>query len=361
MMQNSSHSLTEHVARLEPLFRPITLGNLELPNRIALAPCTRNRATEDLAPTRGAIEHYATRANAGLLITEATLISDGIQGYLDTPGIFSDSHAKAWSKVTEGVHRNGGRIFLQLWHLGRMAHSHFTGLAPLAPSAVLDPAQRRQVGDLDLENETPEEMSEGQIVQALGDYRRAARFARQAEFDGVEIHAANGYLPEQFWRQHTNRRTDAWGGSVENRARFMFETVAQCAHELPPSAIGVRLSPAAYFSEMKYTDGDNDTLVFIMDKLNGSGLAYLHTGIVDDCHYEYLGGTSSSFLRQHWNGVLIGNGAYTPDAAADAIRDSEFDMISFGKLFLANPDLVSKLRDGAELKPYSASVRESFR
>ena len=353
--------MTERSSNLEPLFEPVRLGTMELPNRIALAPCTRNRATEDLAPTPGAVEHYASRADAGLLITEATLISEGIQGYLDTPGIYADSHVRAWARVTEEVHARGGRIFLQLWHLGRMAHSHFSGVAPLAPSAVLDPAQRRQVGNLDLQNEPPEAMSEEQIIQSLSDYRRAARFARLAAFDGVEIHAANGYLPEQFWRQHTNRRTDAWGGSVEKRARFTLETVASCAEELPLSAIGVRLSPAAYFSEMQYTHGDNDALVAIVDSLNNTDLAYLHTGIVDDAHYDYLDGTSSSFLRQHWNGMLIGNGAYSPEAAADAIRNGRFDMISFGKIFLANHDLVSRLRDGAALKPYSASVRESFR
>ena len=360
-MQDSSHSNNETASNLAPLFDTIRLGSLDLPNRIALAPCTRNRATQDLAPTPGAVEHYASRADAGLLITEATLISEGIQGYLDTPGIFADSHVRAWAKVTDSVHSQGGRIFLQLWHLGRMAHSHFSGVAPLAPSAVLDPAQRRQVGNLDLQNETPEAMSEKQIVQALSDYRRAARLARQAGFDGVEIHAANGYLPEQFWRQHTNRRTDGWGGSVEKRARFTLETVASCARELPLSAIGVRLSPAAYFSEMQYSHGDNDALIAIVDALNKTDLAYLHTGIVEDTHYDYLGGTSSSFLRQHWKGVLIGNGAYSPQAAADAIRNETFDMISFGKIFLANHDLVSRLRDGRTPRPYSAKVRESFR
>lgn len=360
-MRDSSPSKTDRDTNLEPLFRPVKLGSLALPNRIALAPCTRNRATVDLAPTEGAVNHYASRADAGLLITEATLISEGIQGYLDTPGIFRESHVRAWAKVTEAVHRKNGRIFLQLWHLGRMAHSHFTGVAPLAPSAVLDPAQRRQVGDLDLQNETPAAMSEAQIVQALADYRRAARYARQAGFDGVEIHAANGYLPEQFWRQHTNRRTDEWGGSPEKRARFTLETVAGCLEEFPASAVGLRLSPAAYFSEMRYTDGDNDALLVILEKLRGSGIAYLHTGIVDDNVYDYLGGKSSAFLRRHWDGVLIGNGAYTPETAAAAIAADHFDIISFGKLFLANSDLVSRLRDGSGLEPYSADVRKDFR
>lgn len=360
-MPDFSSSTNEAPLSLKPLFEPIKLGGHVLPNRIALAPCTRNRATADLATTPGAIQHYASRADAGLLITEATLIADGIQGYLDTPGIFAPSHIRAWSKVTEAVHHNDGRIFLQLWHLGRMAHSHFTGVTPLAPSAVLDPARRRQVGDLDLQNEIPQAMSEKQITEALSAYRNASRFARQAGFDGVEIHGANGYLPEQFWRQHTNRRTDTWGGTAEKRARFTLEAVAQCLEELPASAIGLRLSPAAYFSDMRYTDGDNDALIVILDMLNNSGIGYIHTGIVDDRHYDYLGGTSSAFLRRHWTGVLIGNGAYSPELAAQAIEDGLFDMVSFGKIFLANPGLVSQLREGAKLKEYSTDIRKSFR
>ncbi|MEX0343926.1 MAG: alkene reductase [Rhizobiaceae bacterium] len=357
-MPNSQRSTGKGL--LSPLFEPVAIGDLVLPNRIVLAPCTRNRATADLGPTPGAIEHYASRAEAGLLITEATLIAKHVQGYLDTPGMFLDSHVDGWAKVTEAVHERGGRIFLQLWHPGRMAHSHFTGVAPLAPSSVLDPAKRRQVGDFELYNEQPAEMGERQIADALAEYGRAARMAKLAEFDGVEIHAANGYLPEQFWRRHTNRRSDAWGGTAEKRARFMLETVAACANEIPVSQVGVRLSPAAYFSDMQYSEGDNEALDIILQRLAEAGTAYCHAGIVEDKSYPYLDGTSTQYLRQRWSGKLIGNGGYNPESAAAAIASKQFDLISFGKLFLANSDLVSRLENNRPLKPYSTDVIRAF-
>ncbi len=357
-MPNSQRSTAK--GPFSPLFQPVAIGDLALPNRIVLAPCTRNRATADLGPTPGAIEHYASRADAGLLITEATLIARHVQGYLDTPGMFLDCHVAGWAKVTDAVHERGGRIFLQLWHPGRMAHSHFTGAAPLAPSSVLDPARRRQVGDFELYNEQPVEMSENQIADALAEYRRAAKMAKLAGFDGVEIHAANGYLPEQFWRRHTNRRNDAWGGTAEKRARFMLETVAACALEMPASRVGVRLSPAAYFSDMQYSEGDNEALDIILNRLAEAGIAYCHAGIVEDKSYPYLDGTSTQYLRHRWPGKLVGNGGYTPESAAAAIASRQFDLISFGKLFLANIDLVSRLMQDRPLTPYSTEVIRAF-
>lgn len=348
---------------LAPLFEPYRLTpRLTLPNRILLAPCTRNRATADLGPTPGAVEHYASRAAAGLVVTEATLIARHVQGYLDTPGIFLPSHVEGWAKVAAGVHAAGGRIALQLWHPGRMAHSHFTGVRPHAPSAVLDPAPRRQVGNLQLFHEEPIAMTEADIAQAIEDYATAARRAvHGAGCDLVEIHAANGYLPEQFLRRHTNRRSDAWGGSAENRASFTVDIVAAIAAEVGYERIGLRLSPAAYFSEMRRSEGDEDAFIAVLEALAGRGLAYVHTGIVEDAAYDYLGGTSTAWLRRHWRGTLIANGGYTPQSAADGIAAGAFDLIAFGKLFLANPDLVAQLRDGRPLAEYSRALLDDFR
>lgn len=346
---------------LDPLFQPFELSpGLHLANRIVLAPCTRNRMDGDKGPTPGAATHYASRADAGLLITEATLISPGIQGYIDTPGCYSAEHVAAWERVTSAVHQAGGLVFLQLWHPGRMAHSHFAGRPPQAPSAVLDEAKRRQVGNLTLFNECPEAMDEAGIEAALEAYAQSTRLAMQAGFDGVEIHAANGYLPEQFWRQHTNRRDDDWGGDAERRARFTIEATRRVVDAAGPGRVGLRLSPAAYFSEIRRTEGDEDSLRIILDRVAEMALAYVHTGIVDDKVYDYLGATSTDWLRQHWSGTLIGNGAYTPAAAAESIRSGACDLMAFGRLFLANPDLVARLKSGAELKDYSRAVLDFF-
>ena len=203
------------------LQEPLTLpGGLRLPNRVVQAPCTRNRATADLSPSAGAGDYYAARSEAGLLITEATLITPDAQGYLDTPGLFLDSHVAAWSVVTRAVHDRGGRIFAQLWHTGRISHSHWSGCQPVSASAVLDPILRRQAGANTLYNEMPRALSSDEVWGIVALFRRAAQRAMDAGFDGVEIHGANGYLIEQFLRQHTNRRDDVWGGSVDGRSRF---------------------------------------------------------------------------------------------------------------------------------------------
>jgi 2,4-dienoyl-CoA reductase-like NADH-dependent reductase (Old Yellow Enzyme family) len=347
---------------LGPLFKPFELSaGVTLANRIVLAPCTRNRMDAEKGPSAGAAAHYASRADAGLLITEAVLIAPGIQGYIDTPGCYTDAHERGWARVTRAVHDAGGRIFLQLWHPGRMAHSHFAGQPPKAPSAVFDPNKRRQVGNLQLHHEPPEAMTKAEIEAALNAYADATSRAMAAGFDGVEIHGANGYLPEQFWRQHTNRRDDAWGGDAERRARFAIDVTRRVAAVAGPERTGLRVSPAAYFSEMRHTEDDEHALEIILREIATMGLAYVHTGIVDDIDYDYLGGTSGAWLRARWQGTLIGNGGYSPDEAAHLIHSGAADLVAFGRLFLANPDLVARLRDGAPLKEYSRAVLDDFK
>ena len=343
------------------LFQPQQLGHLLLPNRIVLAPCTRNRALSDLSPTEGAIDYFAARADAGLLITEATLITPLAQGFLDTPGIFLDQHVRPWAAVTDAVHRRGGRIFLQIWHTGRVAHSHFKGAVAMGPSPVLDHALRHQVGGLEIYNEMPVEMTDQQIGEAIRQFGAACVRADQAGFDGVEIHGANGYLPEQFLRQHTNRRTDGWGGSTERRTRFPLEVVDACCEALGPERVGLRLSPAGTFSDMQWTPGDNEAYDLLIEAVAQRHLAYLHTGITEDDYFDRLGATSTGFLRQRWRGTLIGNGGYTPAAAAANIAAGAFDLIAFGKLFIANPDLVERLRTGQPLAPYERTMLDRLR
>lgn len=343
------------------LFQPQQLGHLLLPNRIVLAPCTRNRALPDLSPTEGAIDYFAARADAGLLITEATLITPLAQGFLDTPGIFLDQHVRPWAAVTDAVHRRGGRIFLQIWHTGRVAHSHFKGAVAMGPSPVLDHALRHQVGGLEIYNEMPVEMTDQQIGEAIRQFGAACVRADQAGFDGVEIHGANGYLPEQFLRQHTNRRTDGWGGSNERRTRFPLEVVDACCEALGPERVGLRLSPAGTFSDMQWTPGDNEAYDLLIEAVAQRHLAYLHTGITEDDYFDRLGATSTGFLRQRWRGTLIGNGGYTPAAAAANIAAGAFDLIAFGKLFIANPDLVERLRTGQPLAPYERTMLDRLR
>ena len=344
------------------LFDPMDLGSgLVLPNRIVLAPCTRNRATADLGPSEGAAHYYAERADAGLLITEAVLVTREAQGYLDTPGLFADPHVPGWARVCDAVHERGGRIFAQLWHTGRIAHSHWAKTQPVAPSEVLDPVLRRQAGVVELYNEMPRALSAEEIPAVVDLFRQAAIRARRAGFDGVEIHGANGYLIEQFLRQHTNRRSDDWGGSLMARLRFTLAVVQACIEVWGPHRVGLRLSPFPDFGEMRWTEGDNETYVALLNALQAQPLAYVHTGITEDAPRSEIGGTPSQFLRRHWPGTLMGNGGYTPETAHTQLAAGQFDLISFGRRFIANPDLVTRLQQGQALRDYHHDLLKDLR
>lgn len=344
------------------LLEPFRLNDaLTLKNRILMAPCTRNRSEIDLAPTRGAIPHYASRAAAGLLITEGTIISKEAQGGPGTPGIFASPHVQRWSEVTDAVHAKGGLIFNQLWHLGRMAHSFYSGSLALAPSSVVDVTKHRGDRYYDFTHELPRAMSHADVLRTISDYARAAHNARDAGFDGIEIHGANGYLPEQFLRQHTNHRTDDWGGSATNRARFLIAVVDACAAEIGYERVGVRVSPAAHFAEMVFTPGDDEALILVIEAMNERPIAYMHTGVDEDEHYDYLEGTSNQFMRRHFKGALVGCGGYSPETASRAIAAGTFDLVAFGRLFLANADLVERVRTAEHLAPYTRQTFEDLR
>jgi 2,4-dienoyl-CoA reductase-like NADH-dependent reductase (Old Yellow Enzyme family) len=348
--------------RVAPLLAPYRLNDtLALKNRIVVSPCTRNRA--DLPgwlPTAGAVPYYAARADAGLIVTEATMIGAYCQGYRDTPGIWSAAQVARWQRVTEAVHARGGVIFTQLWHTGRLAHSYFTHEPPVCPSPVPTYLEPRSTRGMPLPHETPRALSSDEIRAAIDAYAHAARNAHAAGFDGVELHGGNGYLIEQFLRQHTNRRTDEWGGTAANRIRFALDAVDAVAEVLGPSRVGIRLSPAAYFGDMNYVASDEDAYIGLLEALSRRGLAYVHLAIVVDAIYDYLRGRSSAFLRRHYTGTVIGNGGYTPEQAAVAVAAGRFDLASFGKLFIANPDLVARLRAGAPLRQYDYAMTHAF-
>lgn len=339
------------------LFQPITVGSHVLPHRIAMAPLTRSRAGQPGdVPTAMNAEYYRQRASAALIITEATQISKQGQGYAWTPGIYTDEHVKAWRVVGERVHEAGGRIFMQLWHVGRVSHPSFQpdNARPVAPSALPVPGKTFVVGEdgagIWADVPVPRALETAEIAGIVDDYRRAARRAIEAGMDGVEIHAGNGYLLDQFINSNSNDRQDEYGGSPENRARLLLEVVEAVSDEIGAAKVGVRLTPMGRFMGM----GDETpvlTFGYIVESLNRLPLAYLHlvepavVGTVKDEHFDPRWDAIIMHLRAIWSGVLIIAGGYDPETAEKALAAGRADMIAFGRPFLANPDLPRRIRD----------------
>lgn len=331
------------------LFEPYPLKTLTLPNRMVMAPLTRGRAEADGTPNDLMARYYRQRAEAGLIVSEATAVSRGGVGWLGAPGIYTDAHVAGWRKVTEAVHGAGGRIFLQLWHMGRASHPDFLdGELPVAPSAVAaDEWSRTPLGKKHYVVPRPLEL--GEIPGIVSDYAAAAARARDAGFDGVEIHGANGYLIDQFLRDGSNRRTDAYGGSVANRARFLLEVTEAVCAAWSPDRVGVRLSPTGGYNDMRDSDPPA-TFGYAVEALNRFDLAYLH--LMEALPGHPLAGTHeriSPMLRTIYRGTLIINGGFDARLATAALARGEADLVAFGMLFLANPDLVRRFREGAPL------------
>ncbi|MEJ2188542.1 MAG: alkene reductase [Acidobacteriota bacterium] len=340
----------------EILLRPYRLSpELELANRVVMAPMTRSMAGEGLVPTATMAAYYARRAAAGLLISEGAIVRADGQGYPKVPGIFTEAQVEGWREVTRRVHAEGGVIFLQLWHVGRVSHPFYlAGELPIAPSAVALEGRRPRSGGLEYGTPralTPEEI--GELVEAFAD---AAANAVTAGFDGVEIHGANGYLVDQFLHHHTNRRDDAWGGSPAKMSRFALAVVDAVAARTGPERVGIRLSPGAYNHMEPHAD-DAAVFVHLLEELEKRVLAYVHVGIFDRTMvHENLGGTAEAFLRRHYQGTLIGCGGFTAASAARAVAAGEIDLAAFGRPFIANPDLIARIRDGRTLEPYDPSM-----
>jgi len=331
------------------LFDSFKLGNLTLPNRLAMAPLTRNRALAGLVPSPLAVEYYGQRASAGLLISEATQVSQQGQGYQDTPGIYSKEQVAGWRKVTDHVHERGGRIFLQAWHVGRISHASLqpNGGAPVAPSAIRAKA-KTFVNNAFAEVSEPRALELSEIPGIIDSYKRGAANAIEAGFDGVEIHGANGYLLDQFAKDGANRRTDAYGGSIENRAKLMLEVSKAVVGEIGAERTGIRISPVTPANDV--SDSNPQPLFdHIADRLNALKLVYIHViegatgGPRDVAPFDY------GSLRKRFKGAYIANNGYDFELATKVLAANAADLIAFGKLYIANPDLVERLKKGAPL------------
>ncbi|UPT78485.1 alkene reductase [Sulfurovum sp. XGS-02] len=333
------------------LFSELTIGKKTLKNRIIMAPMTRCRAVEGNCANDLMAVYYAQRASAGLIITEATQISPLGIGYLATPGIYTDAQIDGWRKVTTAVHKKGGLIYLQLWHVGRVSHSSFLqGKLPVAPSAV----------KIDGKHYTPEGMQPYEIPRALQvheiheivtEYAQAATNAIEAGFDGVEIHGANGYLIDQFIKDGSNKRTDAYGGSIENRSRFLFDVLSAVCDAIGCERTALRLSPSGTFNSMTDIDPTED-FKYICKKLNDYDLAYLH--IIDALEEDIKHGANVvelQVLRDAYKGVLITNGEYDKARGNEAIENDLADAVSYGTLYISNPDLPKRFETDAPLAP----------
>jgi N-ethylmaleimide reductase len=340
----SLKSLT--MSATSPLLQSVTLGGLKLSNRIALAPMTRSRSGPARIPNALMAEYYTQRSSAGLLITEATVIAEYANGWNETPGIYTDEMAAGWVQVTDAVHKAGSYIFLQLWHCGRASHSSFVGgKLPMAPSAIAINGDSIHTPSGKQPYEVPRAIETSEIAGIVKDYQLAARRAKQAGFDGVEIHGANGYLIDTFLQSKTNHRTDRYGGSLENRYRFLKEIVEAIIQEYPAERVGVRLSPNGAFNDMGSPDY-REQFTYVASQLNQYGLAYLHVmnGLAFGFHGIGDPMTLAEF-RAVFKPPLIANCGYS---VADAERDVQqglADMIAFGRPYISNPDLVERIRN----------------
>ena len=338
------------------LFEPYKLGPITLPNRAVMAPLTRNRAVAGMVPSSLAVEYYGQRASAGLLITEASQISQQGQGYQDTPGIYSSEQVAGWRKVTDSVHQRGGRIFIQLWHVGRVSHTSLqpNNGAPVAPSAIRAKG-KTFVGGTFTDISEPRALALEEIPGIVEAFRRGAANALQAGFDGVEIHGANGYLLDQFAKDGANKRTDAYGGSIENRARLMLEVTEAVAREAGADRTGIRISPVTPANDV--SDSNPQALFeHIVDHLNALKLVYIHViegatgGPRDIAPFDYAS------LRRRFKGAYMANNGYDLALADKVLAAGAADLIAFGKLFISNPDLVERLERGAPLNPFDKAT-----
>ncbi len=333
----------------ETLFQPLRLGAIELPHRIVMAPLTRARST-DRVPNALMEEYYRQRSSAALIISEATAISEQGYGWQGTPGIYTDAQVRGWRNVTDAVHDQGGRIFLQLWHMGRVSHPDFQGGGlPVAPSPIAaDGEAHTPTGKKPYV--VPHELRVSEIANIVHDYADATRRARSAGFDGVEIHGANGYLIDQFLRDSANQRSDGYGGSIENRSRFLREVVEAVTATWSADRVGVRLSPTMMGNGM--ADSNAVALYsYVGAMLSRFNLAYLHVAEAIRPGRLYNGDAPrvTPSIRKAYSGVLLANGGYDKSSAADAIRRGEADAIVFGQKFIANPDLPERMRVDAAL------------
>ena len=340
------------------MFLPYELNSqMTLKNRLVMAPMTRAMAGQEGVPTQMMAEYYARRADAGLIVTEGTVISEKAVGFVGAPGIYSARQVEAWRRVTDLVHARGGLIFCQLWHVGRVSHPAFLdGELPVSASAT------RMTGRIARGNGLvygeSRAASVGEIAVIVQQFAEGARNAMAAGFDGVELHGANGYLIDQFLHYHTNLREDEFGGSAENMARFPLAVVRACGEAIGFGRVGLRLSPAGYLNEVVGDVRDAAVFQYLLSQLDEFCIAYVHTGNFDDSKtFAALGGWSmTQFLRSHYRGCLVACGGYGVDAAELALARGDFDLVAMGRAFIANPGLVGLMKGGLPLVTYEAGM-----
>ena len=347
------YSNMSSITKVPQLLSSFQLKELFLKNRVVMAPLTRARAGADRIPNALMAEYYAQRAGAGLIITEATTISKQANGWQHSPGIYTAEQTVAWKQVVEAVHAKGTPIFLQLWHTGRASHSSFqeNNRLPVAPSAIKIEGSESHTPDGKKPYETPRALETEEIPQIVEDYRKAAANAKEAGFDGVEIHGANGYLIDEFLQSKTNHRSDRYGGSLENRYRFLKEIVESILTVWDAGRVGVRLSPNGSYNDMGSPDY-RETFTYVVQQLNNYRLGYLHLldGLAFGFHELGEPMTLAEF-RKVYDGVLMGNCGYDRHDAEKAIAAGDGDLIAFGRSYISNPDLVDRFANNWELNP----------
>lgn len=334
------------------LLEPFELGYFTLKNRVAMAPMTRARAGVERLPNALMAEYYAQRASAGLIISEATVISEQGIGWPNTPGIYTPEQSQAWQRVVEAVRAKGTPMFIQLWHCGRASHSSFhNGELPVAPSAIKLEGDMIHTPNGKANYETPRALETEEIRGIVEDYRRAAELALCAGFDGIEIHSANGYLLDEFLQSKTNHREDRYGGSLENRFRLLKEVVEAVLTVIPANCVAVRLSPNGVFNDMGSPDY-RETFLYAAEQLNAYGLAYLH--VMDGLAFGFHGLGEPMTLaefRQVYQGTIMGNCGHTQESAEALLQAGYADLIAFGRPYISNPDLVERFANGWPLSP----------
>lgn len=334
------------------LLSPVKLGRYELPNRIVMAPLTRNRAGAGNVPTPVNAEYYAQRASAGLIITEASQVSPQGMGNPQTPGIYSKEQVEGWRLVTDAVHERSGRIFLQLWHVGRISHPSLQpdGALPVAPSAIA-PEGRAATYEGEQPFVTPRALETEEIPGIIEQYRQGAQNALAAGFDGVEIHSANGYLLDQFLHNGSNQRTDQYGSSIENRARLLMEVTEAVTRVWGADRVGVRLSPSSTFNSM-YDSNPEALFSYVANALDRFGLAYLHIvepRVDGNVTLGHASGFPASYFRPIFHGTIITAGGYDRDRGNAVLAAGDADLVAYGRLFIANPDLPKRFALNAPL------------
>lgn len=340
----------------QALLKSFEIGNLTLKNRLVMAPLTRSRANNSgRVPNDLMVEYYRQRSGAGLIITEGSQISERAIGYINTPGIHTPAQVEGWKKVTEAVHEEDGKIFIQLWHCGRMSHPKFhDGEKPLAPSAV-NPNSKSFTPDGLEDTVEPKEMTVAEIHETVNEYKKAAENAKEAGFDGVEIHSSNGYLIHQFFNENSNLRTDDYGGSIKNRARFLFEVIDALCEVWDENRIGVRLNPSLHNDfGIIATPETIPTFDHIVEKLNAYDLAYVHFTEPPASVKEtgFLVADIAKHYRPLYSGTLMINGGFDQEKGNKIIEDGSADLVAYGRLFISNPDLPQRFEKNAELQEW---------